>query len=118
MSLLSLSRSTPTARKAHRCHLCHRVIAPGETYERQENVFDGRFYLWKGCAHCKALMSLRTEIREVVEDWDEGWTDDVLCDWQPATVWEARLRAQYRRRWTRLDGSLYPLPTTPKETKP
>ena len=44
--------------------------------------------------------------------YGEGYNTDDFCEWEPSTVWEARLRAQWRRHWRRRDGDLYPIPTT------
>lgn len=109
--VVTLSRAEPTARKSHRCSLCGRIVNKGETYERQANIYDGRAYTWKSCAHCTAFMSLHTSLRENVHYDAEGWDSERVWEWDYcASVWEARLRAMFRRRWTRRDGTLYPIP--------
>ena len=103
-----LSRSEPKARTSHKCQMCFRVIDPGETYERQFNVFDGRAYTWKTCTHCQALMRLAS----IEYEADEGYSDETIDEWEPGDVWELRLKALWRKKWRRKDGSLYPVPTS------
>lgn len=109
---LVLASENPVARKDHRCDLCDRIIGPGERYNRQRNIGEDGPYVFKVCAHCCALVRLTT-----ATDWaddDAGYAADDICEWEPGTIWEARLRAQYRRKWRRLDGRLYPVPTAPE----
>jgi len=103
-----LTNAWPVARKPHRCELCRRVIDPGEKYNRQSSVYDGRAYTFKSCAHCIALIDLYPDTIELA---DEGYTEDDLREWEPLSVPAARLRAQYRRGWRNLAGDLYPVPT-------
>lgn len=97
-------RTTPTARKPHRCNLCGRMIRPGETYHRGAGMDGGTAWTWRECAHCYALIPIVDTI-----DGEYGWPDD-FADWTPYTIPHARLRAMWRRRWTRADGTLYPVP--------
>ena len=102
-----LSRSSPKARKAHKCQMCFRVIESGETYHRQFNEYDSSVYTWKECAHCVALLRLVD-----IEDWDDsGISDETVSEWEPGDLWELRLKALWRKKWRRADGSLYPVPT-------
>jgi len=107
--VLVLETKTPVARKSHTCELCRRTIRPGERYQAQHNVYDGHAYTWKGCAHCQAYAA-------VIWADNDGWLDDAGLDWmsasdyEPDTLWKLRLKAQYRRQWTRADGSLMPVP--------
>jgi hypothetical protein len=95
----------PVARKEHRCTLCGRTIRPGETYRRGVGLDDGRAWTFKECAHCRAVMDLCDPA------WGEYEYDaDVLYEWEPQDIREARWRAQHRRKWMRRDGSLYPIP--------
>ncbi len=100
----------PRARTPHTCNLCVRVIQPGETYERQTNLFDGRIYTFKTCAHCQQLAALYLH-----EWWDDdaGYGPETVDSWEPATVTGLRHKVQWNRRWTRRDGQLYPIPETP-----
>lgn len=62
-----LDRSTPVARKTHRCECCNTTIQPGEKYHRQSVVYDSRAYTWKTCDECQAIFGK-------VWDWcDGGW---------------------------------------------
>lgn len=100
------AHSTPVARKPHRCQMCTRIIEPGETYRRSAGMDGSTAWTWKECAHCAAFV--RVAYRR---SWmDEGYDDDLLADFVPESVTEARVRAQYRRRWRGRDGGLYPIP--------
>ncbi len=100
----------PTARKAHRCDLCDRAIEPGESYRRCWIIGDDGPYTFKECAHCSACVTLST-VTETAHYYGEGYSSDDFANWEPGTVWEARLRAQWRRKWRRRDGALFPVPT-------
>ncbi|GLB62683.1 hypothetical protein NCCP2495_05610 [Dietzia sp. NCCP-2495] len=75
-----LRQSTPTARKAHHCSLCHGTISAGETYTRSSNVFDGHVYDFLTCQGCEA-----DRILGRVYDWcgdpDEGVSFDDAIEW-------------------------------------
>lgn len=103
-----MSQATPTARKPHRCELCGRTIHPGERYDRSSNLGDGHLYTWKECLHCKALAALLWALD--VPDYDYGLGPDDVGEWEPQTVPLLRLKALFLRRWTRTDGTLYPVP--------
>jgi hypothetical protein len=45
-------RSTPTARKQHKCYECADVIDPGEKYERAVGLWEGYFSEFKTCQAC------------------------------------------------------------------
>ena len=40
----------------------------------------------------------------------EEYDIDLLLDFEPATLAEARVKAMFYKRWTRRDGSAYPVP--------
>ncbi len=90
-----------------------RAIEPGEQYDRQRNIGDDGPYVFKACAHCEELRKVST-VTENADYFGEGYTADDYWEWEPSTVWEARLRAQFRRKWRRRDGSLFPLPVAPE----
>jgi hypothetical protein len=59
----------------------------------------------EGVLHCLAILP------HVIDYWsDDGYTEADFVDWEPASIQEARWRAQYRRKWRRRDGRLYPVP--------
>lgn len=66
------NESLRTARKAHACGECKRVIAPGETYESTTGCWDGRIDRYKTCADC---VSVRAAF--FCERWNFGeiWWD-------------------------------------------
>lgn len=100
------TRLHPTAKKAHHCELCGRTINPGETYLRGSGYGDGEAHTWKECAHCEPLANL------ITTRWGEAeYSFETLADWdEPKTVAEARVRAQWKRKWTNRAGDLYPVP--------
>lgn len=107
-----LHRSTPKARTEHDCSMCGRTIRKGEVYERQDNVFDGRRYAFKCCEHCRAASDRAIQLNPY-DYYDEGinrdYIEQVLCD-DRETLADIRMLIHFRRRWTRRDGSLWPVP--------
>lgn len=97
-------RKNPTARKPHNCGSCGRTIQPGEKYLRGVGL-DGTAWTWKECGHCERL----AEYVVALYDLDEYGGDD-LHEWDPDGLAELRVKVQFRKRWTRQDGTLYPLP--------
>lgn len=71
---------------------------------------DGTAWTWKECAHCEVLIAWLYRLDEV---WggDEGYGPETFANWEPSTWSDLRLKANWRRRWTRRDGSLVPVPT-------
>ena len=104
-----MHESNPRARKRHRCDLCNRDIDAGETYNRQRSIYDGEPYVFKACGHCMALVHVLDESHVYWYD-DEGYTADSLSEVDPANLREARYLVQWRRKWCRRDGGLYPVP--------
>ena len=97
----TLSDTTPNARKAHKCGMCHRTIDPGETYTRQANLGDSGFYSWKNCQQCDVFLNL-------IRDYDgEGVGFETVEEWDPGTMHELRLKALWAKGWRRADGTLY-----------
>jgi hypothetical protein len=105
--VIVLASDNPVARKEHDCQLCGRTIEPGEQYNRQRNIGDDGPYVFKACAHCHAYV---LNVIHALDYYGEGYTHEDLWEYEPATVLEARWRAQYRRKWRRRDGDLYPIP--------
>lgn len=97
--------SEPRARKPHRCQTCGRTIRPGETYRRGAGMDGSSAWTFKECVHCTAVVTYVLHLWGVDE-----YDDDLLPDWDPETIEHMRIKAQWRRRWTRMDGDLYPTP--------
>lgn len=53
--MITLKNVTPTARKEHRCDFCGGVIAIGDKYERQTNIYDNQIYDWICHSECQAV---------------------------------------------------------------
>ncbi len=96
----------PKARVSHRCVMCGRTVHPGETYLRTAAMGEGTAWTWKECVHCAAFVQYAYGI-----SWHEdSYGEELLIEFEPKTVAQARVRAQHRRQWRRRDGSLYPVP--------
>lgn len=95
---------TRTARTAHRCYDCLRIIDPGERYNRGAGMGNAYAWTWKDCAHCKAILPL-------LPYGDEGYSQDDYTEWDPGNPLHLmRLRVQLNRQWRRADGTFYPVP--------
>lgn len=103
------TESHPTARQEHTCDDCGRTIRPGETYRRGAGMDGARAWTWKECAHCEVLAEWLCRLG--LDDDDEGYGPDTFDGWEPVTVDELRLKANWRRKWTRRDGALVSVPT-------
>lgn len=99
------THAEPKARKPHRCMMCYRTIDPGETYRRGAGMDGSTAWTWIECAHCAAFVRVAFSCY-----WDESYDETLLIDYEPRSIAEARVKAQYRRKWRRLDGTTYPLP--------
>lgn len=101
-----------TARKAHRCGECFRTISPGEAYAYTCGLFDGRFDVYRQCAHCAAAASLLVQhcrgflYGGVAEDLESHFGQFVPWRYQAG-----RYAASIRRKWRRFRGEgLMPVP--------
>ena len=99
------THARPTARKTHRCMLCARIIRPGEQYLRGAGMDGSHAWTWKECAHCDAI---RDVARAAV--YDDEYDDDLIGEWDPETLAHLRLKAMWKRQWTKRDGTLWPVP--------
>jgi hypothetical protein len=99
------SWSTPTARTQHRCDLCGRTIRPGEKYHRMAGMDGLTAWTHRECRHCAFLRGIAHEATGEFE-----FHDDLIVEWEPTTVAGVRLKALWRKKWQRADGSLYPTP--------
>jgi len=106
----------PKARTEHRCDLCARMIQSGETYRRGVAMDGGTAWTWRECAHCEVLLQWLMRI-DALWGADEGYNSDSVLEWEPDNLSDLRLKACWRRQWTRRDGSLMPAPAkTIRET--
>jgi hypothetical protein len=108
---VSYHHTHPKARQPHHCWMCGRTIRPGETYMRGAALDGGTAWTWKECAHCERLVTFINSIA-----YEDEYGEDLVIEWEPATIAEARVRAQWKRRWTTLAGDLYPVPVILKHT--
>lgn len=102
--MLTIADEWRTARKPHDCKLCRRQIEPGERYRHQRNKDYGDIWTWRNCIHCDELLNLLS--RRGYDD-DYGITFEVVCEWEPESIAEARLKVGWDRKWRHRDGSLY-----------
>lgn len=99
----------PMAQKKHFCQNCGRVISKGEKYYRYDGIYGGRASSWKECAHCAALITV-FKLWDIYM-YDEGIGPDEIEYWEPESLAGLRAKVQWKRAWTRPDGSLYPVPS-------
>lgn len=93
------------ARKQHTCYLCWRTILTGENYMRGSGMDNATAWTWKECAHCHAII-------DIACDGELEYGDITILDWEPTTLAHLRLKALWSRKWTRIDGTLQPVPDT------
>lgn len=106
------------ARKPHQCFECYRVIRVGERYQYTVYKWDGRLTSYKICLHChvaaKWLVSecggfvyskIQEDIREHTES-RRAYGMDL-----------SRVAVGMKRKWTKRNGDLMPIPKRPRTTK-
>lgn len=104
--MMTWTRLHPTAQKTHQCETCSRFIQPGETYMRGSGYGDGEAHTWKECAHCELFVQLVT-----MRSREKEYSLELIAEWdEPKSIAEARVRAQWKRKWTNRAGDLYPIP--------
>lgn len=106
-----LQEATRTARKAHFCGECCRVIAAGERYNYQFGAYEGESEAHKTCPHCM-----------VARDWllvnCGGWIYEQVGEeiiehaeeYPKLALPLLRLAVGMRRMWKGFHGGLMPLP--------
>jgi len=67
------SKNRITARTAHRCECCRRLINPGEKYINIAGKWDGDFYAVKTCMGCDSLIDL-------IWEFDKAHGDELADD--------------------------------------
>lgn len=112
-----LDEGKRTARKAHICNQCSRVIQPGETYVYWTSAYDRDLMTTKECLQCHAFSADLFAAGVVGEDLYSGsdcypYLPEVEHNYgMPAgDVWVARL-ALYLRQWRDDAGNLATYPS-------
>lgn len=105
--------TSPRARVPHRCDLCGRTIRPGETYRRCAVFDEGTAWTWRECAHCDSVREIA-----LVEVYGSEYGEGLIAQWEPREIHHLRLKAMWRRKWIRHDGSLYPVPAKVRYAAP
>lgn len=86
--------------------MCSRTINPGEVYHRSAGMDGATAWTWIECGHCAEFVRVAYP-----RSWsDDGYDAEIFAEFVPRDVAEARVRAQWRRKWRRLNGTLYPIP--------
>lgn len=103
MSPQLLREARPVARKAHRCSMCYGRIQPGETYDRDTLVYDGRVYDWLTCPGCSAD-SITNRVWEWSYAHDEGVGPEDAHEWATEQVIhgsadDQRASKRFLERW-------------------
>ncbi len=110
------SRIVAKSRKKHKCCECYRIIRVGESYECSINKMYGDETVNKTCAHCIEVRKwLEAECGGfcwgfVREDLYEHWCEGRHQYDEAKMIGLIKLIAGMRRKWTRLNGELMPLP--------
>lgn len=71
-----------TARKAHRCCECHKIINPGEQYRYDSGIWDGEPQSFKTCLDCVSIQSVyfcEWTFGEIWNDLRENMNEDGLA---------------------------------------
>ena len=93
-----LHSARPRARKPHHCDSCQRQIDPGETYLRQDNVFEDQRYTYKLCWICEYVYGALEKADPATAQWsDEGLPE--LSDWLFEMGWSVVATA-HSAKWT------------------
>jgi len=85
-----LRRTTRTARKRHECGECRQPIEPGQQYQEDATVFEGKFAVYKTCLVCVRIRdslfscgwyygSMWSDIHEEFCGEDETGNPECIC---------------------------------------
>lgn len=106
------------ARKAHTCLECRREIRAGEQYRHTVYKFDGDLTSYKICLHCH--VAAEWLMRECGGFLYSQIQDDILEHTEsrrPYGIDLFRVAVGMRRKWTKKNGGLMPIPKRPLTTK-
>ena len=105
------------AAKAHKCVECGRIIAVGETYRYDFQVYEGDAYSFRTCAHCQVAQAwLRRECGGYLI---EGTWEDIaehITEYPELRFPLGRLIVQSRKKWQGRDGGIVAIPPIPSAT--
>ena len=108
------SKAFPTARRTHRCTECGRTIAPGETYERVNAMYDGEWDKFTTCAHCCTGHAwMQQNCGAVMHENLVADLTDHAEEFRHAGVGLRRILVGMRRQWRWPDGRMMPPPKMP-----
>lgn len=100
-------KTTPKARKRHRCEECAGPISPGEAYELVSGKWEGNFSVFKTCQRC---VDLRTWVTNNIPCtcWAHGNMHEDLKESVHEAVYRAReetvgIRFGFLRRMVAID---------------
>lgn len=111
-----LSEANPTARKAHKCRECGRVIEPGERYHVDRFLWEGKLDTFKVCAHC---MVARQWLSDECGGWLFGDVEEDIREHAHSGNYPMgvhRLAVGMAWKWRTPSGKLLPVPKVPQTT--
>lgn len=109
-----LKSKTVKARKPHGCRTCNATaIQPGEEYQRDTYIYDGRVYDWVQCAACSTLGGLVYEWAGYPED---GIGRDEYVEWAREVCREETLAGECARWYLSRIGEIVTQPSASDST--
>ena len=92
-----ISKTELTAKKIHKCHECYRAILPGEKYEVQKYVYEGKFETHKTCSECREIREMffceGYQYESIHEDFENN-LNDANCELSESCI--AKLSSKAR----------------------